>query len=600
MSANFYPRSIRIIGASFILFTVLATGTRVLPSRQQGPQQQEQIVPSFPTGAVAAFPNPVAPLADGRLPVDKIFIRQDPPANNTIWVVEPQEVMLGPVAQDNKAASPSAASSKGVGFVVPQLDKGNYEAWYESPSQNQPGQSMKLAVVPQLLVEEGLKRSAPGAEIEIRVKISSPKLFVKNSTTPQAVSVPVRIQSSDPSVADVAASQAANVVTDAEGYARWKIRVKRTGLAEFTASANNFEPASVYVVGMSMPAQTLAEAELREAEAQATAREAEAQEAATRVTTLVARAQEETQTAKSRVTEAEVTLQRMPEKAAGKDAAVGRVMERQKAVEAIAESAEARVADARESAVEAQQRAAEARAFARAKAAVVAQVSTIREADLKPGDAFLVKGGTPIVSPAIMAFESSQLGGSAPYSHASLYLGEINGIKMVAEMWSSGYWITPLSVSISGAIIVDVFRWPDITDGKREEIASKGSNMFGEPYRYIRSNNPAFFTSGSPVPYAYEEIGLLTMAVKPLTLGITLRTLAIVVDALAGGRRKMICSELVAWVYRDVGLELQMTYWPKLSDAGIFSTDDRRKDYTTPNMIARSSNLRLMGRLKGP
>jgi hypothetical protein len=125
--------------------------------------------------------------------------------------------------------------------------------------------------------------------------------------------------------------------------------------------------------------------------------------------------------------------------------------------------------------------------------------------------------------------------------------------------------------------------------------------MFGDAYRFIRSNDPSLFTSGSPVPYAYEEIALLAMAMSPLAPDVILKSTASkLVDPRAGGRRKMICSELVAWVYRDVGLDPQVVFWQRLNSAGIFTSDDRRKDFTTPNMLARSTNLRLVGRLKGP
>jgi hypothetical protein len=602
MSSKMLSRCTRLTGVSITLLIIFTAVTHALAYQQPGPPQQ--IVLSFPTGAVVAFPDPIETKADGKLPVDKIFIRQDPSANNTVWVVEPQEVVLSASAVESQSSNPATSakpSIKGIGFVVPQLEKGAYEAWYEAPSQNQQGQSIKLMIVPQLFVEEGIERGSPNGSVEVRVKISSSTVFVKNSSTPVQVSIPVRLQSGDSSVADVAPGQSGTVITDADGYARWKVQIKRAGKAEFTATANNFEPATVYVVGMPAPAQTLAEAELKEAEAQAVAREAEAFEAAARVITLVAKAQEETQTAKSRVAEAQVTLEGATP-AISRAESEGRLKARVEASQEIAETAEARVAAARLAAGEAQQRAAEARAIAQEKTArLAAQVSTIRESDLKPGDAFLVRGGTPILSPGIMRFEASQLGGTAPYSHASLYLGEIGGVKMVAEMWSSGYWITPLNVSLRGAIIVDVFRWSGIDDNKRNEIARRGANMFGDAFRYIRSNDPSLFTSGSPVPYAYEEIGVLGMSVLPLTPdSFIISTVRSVVDPRAGGRRKMICSELVAWVYRDVGLDPQVTFWRRLNDAGVFMNDDRRKDYTTPNMLARSPNFQLIGRLKGP
>jgi hypothetical protein len=72
---------------------------------------------------------------------------------------------------------------------------------------------------------------------------------------------------------------------------------------------------------------------------------------------------------------------------------------------------------------------------------------SIDETALKPGDILLVLGSSPIISDVIRSFDGQQLSVTGEYSHASLYVGEINGKRMVAEMWGSGYWITPLKVS---------------------------------------------------------------------------------------------------------------------------------------------------------
>jgi hypothetical protein len=62
----------------------------------------------------------------------------------------------------------------------------------------------------------------------------------------------------------------------------------------------------------------------------------------------------------------------------------------------------------------------------------------------------------------------------------------------------------------------------------------------------------------------------------------------------------MICSELVAWAYHDAGLELYVPYWKVLSDLNIFTSHERQHDYTTPNMLAHSKNLGMVGRYRGP
>jgi len=124
--------------------------------------------------------------------------------------------------------------------------------------------------------------------------------------------------------------------------------------------------------------------------------------------------------------------------------------------------------------------------------------------------------------------------------------------------------------------------------------------MFGNPQNFVRDKSPWFLSFGSGLPYAYEEIKVLGLAALGTPASLVRAYVITKVDYPAGGRRKMICSELVASVYQDVGLPLNVQYWKALNEAGIFVSDDRRLDYTTPNMIARSSNLMRVGRYLGP
>ena len=228
------------------------------------------------------------------------------------------------------------------------------------------------------------------------------------------------------------------------------------------------------------------------------------------------------------------------------------------------------------------------------------RLQLMSDTELKPGDVLLVLGSSPIISEAIRRFDGEQLGINAEYSHVSLYVGEINGKKMVAEMWGSGYWITPLSVSTKGARLVDVYRRNGVDDNKRNQIAERGKTIFGNPQNFVRASSPWFFSRGSGLPYAYEEIAVLGLAALNRPASTLQDFVAGKVDPRAGGRRKMICSELVAWVYQDVGLPLNVQYWRALSDANIFTTFDRKLDYTTPNMIARSGDLARVGRYLAP
>lgn len=399
----------------------------------------------------------------------------------------------------------------------------------------------------------------------------------------------MNLRSEDPSVADLVQEQPATVSTNVEGYALWRVHIKTPGVAQFTATASDFEPVTVDVVGMPAPARTFREAELLVAQARASQRDDEARLAAARMNELEKETNDWQKRAEAPTAQA----------AAAKNRSEGERQLRASELRAELEKRQFSVEKARASAREAANDAAAAHADAERLAAQLPtlQPPSIAEADLKPGDILLVLGSTPIVSALVRRFEEQQLGGRASYSHASLYLGRIDGQPMVAEMWSSGYWITPLSVSTKGALVVDVYRWEGINEAKRKELADRAAHLFGEPSRFTSALGPQ---SGSPLPYAFEEIALLTAAANWAPELILRRVVTGIVDPLAGGRRKMICSELVAWVYRDVGLDLEVTYWKRLTDANLLTTDERRKDYTTPNMIARSKNLNEVGRYLGP
>jgi hypothetical protein len=167
-------------------------------------------------------------------------------------------------------------------------------------------------------------------------------------------------------------------------------------------------------------------------------------------------------------------------------------------------------------------------------------------------------------------------------------------------MWATGFWITPLPVSVAGNRFVDVYRFRQLEDPKRQELANLTANIVSKAARLIRSDAPSFFQRGSYLPYAFEEITLLGLAGTGWAGRVLTFTIQNLVDPNAGGRRKMICSELVAWTYHDAGLELDVPYWKVLSDLNVFTSHERQHDYTTPNMLAHSRNLGIIGRYVGP
>jgi hypothetical protein len=522
----------------------------------------EEPLPEFPPGATVIFDD--APFtANERVPINGVFLKRiETNSDQTVWTVSSGEVSLG-------AAQNSAASKSAIAFVVPQLPRGSYEAWYESKADNRKVSSLKFKIVPRLLAEEGIVRSDPGKEVEVRVRIPLPKVGKRDGGAAE-LNVPARLTSRHPNVAEVLTNSPQKIGND--GSVTWKVRIVSSGIAEVEATADGFEPAILNVVGMPGPGATYQEAQMELLKEE------------------LKDSQESAQNAEARSKRFEIEIARR-EEALSPGAKTG-------AAAAGIDRLEKKMATADADVEKFNQRSSEAMVFMNELSSPY--LARVDETALKPGDVLLVLGSSPIISSAIQSFDGQQLGVTGEYSHASLYVGKINGQKMVAEMWSSGYWITPLRVSTKEARIVDVYRRYDIDDTKRDEIANKGQTIFGNPQNFIRDKSPWFLSWGSGLPYAYEEIQVLGLAALGTPASLVRSYVISRVDRPAGGRRKMICSELVACVYQDVGLPLTVQYWRALNDAGIFDSDDRRLDYTTPNMIARSSNLMRVGRFLGP
>ncbi len=468
----------------------------------------------------------------------RVYIRRQDSFDRQTWEVESQQVGLPAKPGDGK-------TKVEIGFVVPPLDRGRYLAWHGATNPDQAADSLTFDAVPQLLADQGIVRGRPLAEVEVRVRIAATKRVRAGSSVSESVSVPVTLQTRQAPFAEVVSEP--TVRTDQNGVARWRVRIKNLGIGELVAStdADQFEPAVMMVVGMPGEGESFFVA-LQQ-------REREIQEVAAAVDRLMPRI---TASVPSRTTQVEERAKsnREPE-----GERVGAKLELLAALEP----------------------------------------RRIGEYELQPGDVLLVLGSS-IISDSIRTFEQGQLGGSAHYSHASLYLGQFNGVRMVGEMWGSGFWITPLKVSAAGARVVDVYRFTQADPARRAQLARNAANAFGDARRFIRSDSPSLITRGSVLPYAFEQIVLLGLASRG-SLGSVIRlTIQNVVDPTAGGKRKMICSEYVAWAYHDAGLELQVPAWRALSDLNVLTSHERQHDYTTPNMLALSQSLSIVGRYHGP
>jgi hypothetical protein len=468
----------------------------------------------------------------------RVYIQQQDSFDRQTWEVESQQVGL--------PAKPSDGNTKvEIGFVVPPLDRGRYLAWHGSTNREQAADSLTFDAVPQLLADQGIVRGRPVSEVEVRVRIAATKRLRVGNPVPESVSVPVTLRTQEAPFVEVVSEP--TVRTDQNGVARWRVRIKNLGIGELVAStdADQFEPTVMMVVGMAGDGESFFLALQK--------RNRELESVAATVADSMPRI---TASAPPRTT-------RVEEKAKSNREAEGE------------------------------------RTGATWEAVAALEPRRIGEYELQPGDVLLVLGSS-IISDRIRIFEQGQLGGSAHYSHASLYLGQFNGVRMVGEMWGSGFWITPLKVSVAGARFVDVYRFTQADPARRAELARNAANAFGDASRFIRSDSPSFITRGSVLPYAFEQIVLLGLASRG-SLGSVIRlTIQNVVDPSAGGKRKMICSEYVAWAYHDAGLELQVPAWRALSDLNVLTSHERQHDYTTPNMLALSQSLAIVGRYHGP
>ena len=529
----------------------------------QEPPVEPPPVLTCPTGSLVAFSKPTEPGVASDAGKMRVYVRREDSFDKQIYEVGAQQVDLPSVSSDQK-------SEVGIGFVVPQLDRGRYLAWYGALEPAQAADSLTFAAVPLLLVEQGITRGSPLSEVSVQVRIAATTRLRLGSSTPESVSVPVTLQVPDASLAEVVGDR--TVSTDENGVARWRVRIKKLGIGQVIASAEQFESTVMAVVGMPGPGEAFWQAQLTAL--QQRARELNVSDNPIDERTAIAGLNPPTTTVVVPADRSRVT------------ASVG---------EQVAKSAE-RPRPQSALKLEAERARAEAEEWAKASER---EPRRLAEWELQPGDVLLVLGSS-FFSDSIRKFEQLQLGVQAGYSHASLYLGEFGGVKMVGEMWGKGFWITPLSVSVAGTIVVDVYRFPQADLAKRTELAWKAANAFGEARLFIRPDSPSLFSRGSVLAYAFEQIGLLGLASSNSFAATIKTTLQTIVDPRAGGKRKMICSEYVAWAYHDAGLELQVPAWKSLSDLNLLTTHERQHDYTTPNMLALSKSLRPVGRYRGP
>ena len=129
----------------------------------------------------------------------------------------------------------------------------------------------------------------------------------------------------------------------------------------------------------------------------------------------------------------------------------------------------------------------------------------------------------------------------------------------------------PLDISLEDdTLLVDVYRRPGLTSAQGQAIVERA-----------QSHRP---------PYANGQLIVLWKAYTAW-FDTPVQLLADYEDLWDEGEERMICSELVAWAYRDAVGPLRVTPWPDVAGHGLLTTERRWMDYTTPNMLAHSPDL---------
>lgn len=197
---------------------------------------------------------------------------------------------------------------------------------------------------------------------------------------------------------------------------------------------------------------------------------------------------------------------------------------------------------------------------------------TISVTALQPGDVLLEQSADGL-SAAIRWGESRQLGVSFAdtFSHSAIYLGN----NQVAEMLARGYAVTPLPDAYAHATLIDIYRHRQVgAQGGAVAEAARDRDDTGYAYFQFAVLGLAAVMPGSPARI---------VASLPYRL----------YAATDAGANRMICSELVARVFAEVGLPISVRLWPTMR-AMHKPSENFRMDFTTPTMLALSADLRRL------
>ncbi len=144
--------------------------------------------------------------------------------------------------------------------------------------------------------------------------------------------------------------------------------------------------------------------------------------------------------------------------------------------------------------------------------------------EMLPGDFYLTRiGGFTGVGITLAQWA---IGDLSRYSHAGIYLGEVDGVPMVAEAMPGGLQINPLNKYHGKELVHSTF---ELTSDQRAEIVRLSLAKEGTPYSYL----------------GYLYVGLSAFKHCPQW-----------VKDQVSSSDALFCSQFVDWAYNGAGVKL--------------------------------------------
>ena len=214
--------------------------------RVMGAQGKSVGVRSLLPGSPVAFSLP-----EPHLPARVLIKPHD--ASSPVWSVSPTSTVLS----DLHGKFGAGTNLSGVGFVVPQLPNGIYDAWYTeghpvspiaphssrvAPANPAASQSISFAITPRLRAQTKTLYGAPGSDLDVAIGIVGPTSVPASTTSAGRAFDPV-------SVTLTGTERPVRGTVGPDGLAHFRVHVTKTGIFDLSASAPGFDSTPVRIVG---------------------------------------------------------------------------------------------------------------------------------------------------------------------------------------------------------------------------------------------------------------------------------------------------------------------------------------------------------------